>query len=137
MSNKKRPKIVRITLDLVYPDKREKTVCLDPNVTEGIIWSDDTVKILGKYYDTLRKKDKKRMPESLLIKRFGEEVTGELFDMFDPKQEDQKQRAGQFTRKKERAITLSTDVLMHLWNSDYPGNSMRAFMIKIDDCTIW
>lgn len=51
MTKEKRPKVTGVTIDVVYPDGRSRTITIDPSQVEAVFWSERAVMdILAPYY---------------------------------------------------------------------------------------
>lgn len=65
-----RPKITAITLHLQMPDGSTQVHTIDPTQCHAMAWSDEAVKVLGKFYDKGGPAEGKRMSRMDFLKAF-------------------------------------------------------------------
>lgn len=106
-----RPKVTGVTIDLVYPDGKARTITIDPNQVEAIFWSERAVKeILAPYYE----KQQPEYSKDDYIKTFGD-IAPKLFSSQDKVKFDKK-------------------TVEKLWNTEDNEGCLPALLRKSNKC---
>jgi hypothetical protein len=111
--SKTRPIVTGITLNILYPDGSNRTVTVDPSTTEGIFWSDQSVKsILAPFYDS----NKKIAPLDELQSTFGQLAVGN------------------FTADANGQVEITSKLIEQLWESEDEEGRQPPVIMKQRKC---
>lgn len=109
--SKKRAKLTGITLNIEYPDGTTRVVTVDPTLTTGLFWSDETVlQIFAPFYDNVQSE----MTKEEFVNRFGDEAKTIIGN--------------------DSKIKVTRNVVEELWNLEDSKGFYRAMLGKTTDC---
>ncbi len=107
----KRPKVTGVTVDLLYPDGKSRTIKIDPTKTEAIFFSDRAVKeIFAPFYE----KHESKMPKDRLVKRFGVETERLIGG--------------------EDEVKVDKELIKKLWENEGTDGFLPGLLSKTNDC---
>lgn len=108
---KKRAKVIGVTVELEDPKGNRKTVKIDPKVTKALFWDDKSVKdILAPFY----KKKKTKMSKKDFIGRFG--------------------TIGKKIAGSQNEVEVTEDVIKKLWEEEDENGDSLALLSKTFMC---